>query len=1003
MPAANWTDQQILTQLNSAFSWTGSTITYRFATSAVGLTGATESSAFTAFNASQVTAATVALGLWDDLIAPSLVATTATTSNIEFGNTTAGVSYAQGYLPSGGTVWFNPTYAELATPVIGKHGFLTMVHELGHAFGLNHMGSYNGAGPATPSSFQDSTVFSIMSYFGPSWGTGPTSGIGLVAWADWVGADNILYSPQTPMLNDIMAIQAKYGADLSTRTGNTVYGFNSTVGAASGGIYDFTRNLHAIISIYDAAGIDTLDLSGWSTDSSISLVPGTFSSGNSMTNNISIAYTAVIENAVGGAGADTIVGNAYNNTLNGGSGNDTLTGGMGNDTIIGGLGTDTAVFTGAISTYTVSYNAATQTFTLVSAAEGTDTITGVESFQFSDILKTAASLIPPPTTAVSIAATTASANEGNTGTTAFIFTVTLAAAATATQSVNYVVAGTGANAADAADFASALTGTVTFAAGEISKIVTVNVAGDTLFEQNETFSVTLSGVSAGLALGTSSASATILNDDAFVNLVNGTATNDNLYGTAGIDQMYGLAGADLLAGNDGNDYLDGGAGDDVLVGGGGADTIIGGGGVDLASYETSSSGVTVDLRLTTAQISGGDASGDILSGITNLRGSAFDDLLSGDANANFIDGSVGGVDTVTYARSTAGVTVDLQLLGPQVSGGDASGDTLFHISNIIGSVFSDTLSGNSNYNILTGGGGNDTVSYAKSAQGVTVDLNLTAAQSSLGDAMSDRLIGISNIIGSSHNDYLLGNASNNVLEGGGGSDTIIGGGGSDTVSCASAATGVGILLATVSQTQGYIWDGTSQSNIYNISNAIGSSHNDYLLGNASNNVLEGGGGSDTIIGGGGSDTVSCASAATGVGILLATVSQTQGYIWDGTSQSNIYNISNAIGSSHNDYLTGNDSANFIEAGLGNDIMYGGLGADSFVFDTLSFGADTISDFQDGIDHLSFSSALATSLANFTITDNDTASVTVTLNGGGSIVIVGMSGITHVDAGDFLFM
>jgi serralysin len=131
MPAANWTDQQVLTQLNSAFSWTGSTITYRFATSSAGLTGATESTAFTAFNASQKAAAVVALGLWDDLIAPSVVVTTATTSNIEFGNSTAGVSYAQAYYPSGGTVWFNRTYAELVTPVIGKHGFLTMVHELG--------------------------------------------------------------------------------------------------------------------------------------------------------------------------------------------------------------------------------------------------------------------------------------------------------------------------------------------------------------------------------------------------------------------------------------------------------------------------------------------------------------------------------------------------------------------------------------------------------------------------------------------------------------------------------------------------------------------------------------------------------------------------------------------------------------------------------------------------------------------------------------------------------
>jgi Ca2+-binding RTX toxin-like protein len=105
-------------------------------------------------------------------------------------------------------------------------------------------------------------------------------------------------------------------------------------------------------------------------------------------------------------------------------------------------------------------------------------------------------------------------------------------------------------------------------------------------------------------------------------------------------------------------------------------------------------------------------------------------------------------------------------------------------------------------------------------------------------------------------------------------------------------------------------------------------------------------------------------------------------------------MSNIIGSAQADYLVGNNSAN---------VMAGGLGADTFVFNTLQFGGDKISDFQDGIDHLSSTSAIATSLANFTITGNDTASVTVTLNGGGSIVIVGMSGITHVDSSDFLFV
>ena len=95
-----------------------------------------------------------------------------------------------------------------------------------------------------------------------------------------------------------------------------------------------------------------------------------------------------IDNAIGGSGNDTITGNAIANTLNGGNGNDTLTGGAGNDTIIGGSGTDVAVFSGAYANYQINYNSATQTFTVVDqrsgSPDGTDAITGVENFQFSN-------------------------------------------------------------------------------------------------------------------------------------------------------------------------------------------------------------------------------------------------------------------------------------------------------------------------------------------------------------------------------------------------------------------------------------------------------------------------------------------------------------------------------------------------------------------------------------------------------------------------------------------
>jgi uncharacterized protein YaiE (UPF0345 family) len=503
MVATNWTNQQVLAQLDSKLHWTGSVITYAFPTSIAGLTGTTELSGFKGLSAYQQSMATVSIGLWDDLIAPSFVRTTATNSNIEFANTSLAGLYAQTYFPTNGTAWFSTSYADLVTPVIGQHGFLTYIHELGHAIGLDHMGNYNGAGTWTPSSYQDSTVLSVMSYFGPSWGSGAVNGEGLVAWADWIGADGKLYSPQTPMLNDIMAIQAMYGADSTTRAGDTVYGFHSSLGGASGGIYDFTLNKNPILSIYDAGGNDTLDLSVWTTSSNISLVPGTFSSGNSMTYNISIAYSTVLENAVGGIADDILVGNAYNNKLDGGAGNDTLTGGMGNDTIFGGAGYDTSIYTGAFGSYIISFNVANSSYTIAGGSDGSDTLFGVENFQFSDL-----NLLAP--TVVSIASSVASVREGQAGVTPVNFTVSLAAAATSTQTVNYIVNNLTTN---AVDFSGALAGTVTFAAGEMTKTIQVLVAGDTVIEKNETFSVSLSNPSLGLLLGSSSASVMIINDD----------------------------------------------------------------------------------------------------------------------------------------------------------------------------------------------------------------------------------------------------------------------------------------------------------------------------------------------------------------------------------------------------------------------------------------------------------------------------------------------------------
>ncbi|WP_284190128.1 Calx-beta domain-containing protein, partial [Zoogloea oryzae] len=101
---------------------------------------------------------------------------------------------------------------------------------------------------------------------------------------------------------------------------------------------------------------------------------------------------------------------------------------------------------------------------------------------------------------LSIATASASKAEGSSGATPFTFTVTRSGNTGIASSVNWAVAnGTTA----AADFTGGVlpTGSVSFAVGETSKTVTVNVAGDALVEANETFNVVLSGAS-GATLGT---------------------------------------------------------------------------------------------------------------------------------------------------------------------------------------------------------------------------------------------------------------------------------------------------------------------------------------------------------------------------------------------------------------------------------------------------------------------------------------------------------------------
>jgi serralysin len=428
-----------LTQLNYGFYETLATLPdpYVFTRLSDGTNqlyiGDARATGFSTFTAAQREAARQAIESWDDLIAVTFKETNFKDGDINFMNTTTGPIQASAFLPYGsstssvivqddgtrvttyernGDVFINPNQASNQLFDEGQYGLTTLIHEIGHSLGLEHPGAYNfGPGFAVTYEngaeyYQDSAQYSIMSY----WDAEET-GANRVNW------EILTYNyASTPSVHDVAAIQRIYGADMTTRTGDNVYGFNTT--EAKMGSFDFANNMTPVVTIWDAGGNDTLDLSGFVTASNINLNPGQFTSaggffsevmptlaeinarradlgltarseaayqqyvdlfGSTYTNgllsdNIAIAYGVTIENAIGGSGDDTILGNAVANRLIGNAGNDKITGGDGLDVVTLGAGDD--IFVAEFGTTKVATKAGSMSIDIITDfdADGDDVI-----------------------------------------------------------------------------------------------------------------------------------------------------------------------------------------------------------------------------------------------------------------------------------------------------------------------------------------------------------------------------------------------------------------------------------------------------------------------------------------------------------------------------------------------------------------------------------------------------------------------------------------------------
>ena len=382
---------------------------------------------------------------------------------------------------------------------------------------------------------------------------------------------------------------------------------------------------------------------------------------------------------------------------------------------------------------------------------------------------------------------------------------------------------------------------------------------------------------------------------------------ENLRGSDYADRLAGTGSANQLEGGVGNDQLRGSSGDDVLEGGAGADGLSGGRGIDTISYRSSDTGVTVNLKEGTSE--GGHAGGDVFTEIENIAGSVYRDVLVGDDGVNRLDGDMGddelkggigndqlvgnlgddwlyGGDGDDELRGSEGNDRLFGEVGDDDLYGDEGDDELQggdDDDQLFGGIGDDRLNGDGGDDELDGGDGNDQlfgkagademdggsgidwVSYLESDAGVTV--NLTDGTGTGGDAQGDVITNVENLAGSDYADVLTGDAVANILHGLDGDDEI--------------------------------------------------------LGNGGNDVLEGGAGADELNGGLGVDTVSYLNSDAGI-----TLDLVEGTGEGGHAEGDVLTgIENAIGSDHDDELTGDNHANQLESGDGDDDLYGGMGAD----------------------------------------------------------------------------
>lgn len=799
-----------------------------------------DTAGFSRFTSQQIAAAELAFAAWADVA--NITFTRVNEAGSQYSNnatmvlgnyTSGGAGAAFAYLPgnasigaNSGDVWINHSLSYNANPVMLGYGQQVLLHEIGHAIGLSHPAAYNAAEGVDivygvdAIYFEDSRQYTVMSYFSEQ-NTG----------ADFRTTTFTSRYSSAPLLDDIAAAQRLYGANMSTRTGDTTYGFNSNAGFAWFSATTWSSGL--IFAVWDAGGIDTFDFSGYFQDSVIDLRQGAFSSVGGMTGNVSIAMGVTIENVIGGQGVDLIRGNSADNQI---------TGNGGNDTVDGGLGVDTVVFSGVRSAYTITWDGQVGT---VSGPGGTVTVRNVEFLKFSD-----QTVAATPTGGLLVSGD--ATNDTMNGT---AFADTLGGLG-GHDTLNGLA---GDDTLDGGSGNDSLNG------GDGDDILIGGLGNDTLVGGAGFDTADYSGAHAGVT----------------VNLATGQAS-----GGAGNDI---LTEVEAVVGTAYNDILTGDAGANILRGGGGIDTLNGGGGADqLYAGAPGATGGAPDL--VKAQ---GTANASIATAVALAGG--FDLLARADvANSTTIPHATvqavshGGVeyyavtvqagDQVVFDLDNAGFDSTLRLFdaaGVELAqNDDAASDGGFQTD----SGLTHTFAAAGTYYIQVAAWAANTGSTFTSKAppaGSTYTLHVSVPSATVvpltyvggtlnGEAGDDRLeggAGRDTLNGGDDNDVLIGAAGDDVLDGGAGLDTAVFSGvrSAYTISNSGGVTTVTgpdgtDTLTNVERLQ-------FDDGLFSITGGpvvepiTGTAGNDTLVGTGDGDVINGLDGDDIITGGAGDDTI----------------------------------------------------------------------------------------------------------------------------------------------------